>query len=127
MNKKDLTERDICSKFISPAVKRAGWDGMMQIREEVPIPDIERLGYTPTEAGFLALVAGHSGFFLRRHFNRYMHKEDGGLAHAFLTKALKKKHVQLLPSSAPLCFSSLLPHPLPPVRNQRVSRPADQE
>ncbi len=35
MNKKDLSERDICSKFISPAVKRAGWDGMMQIREEV--------------------------------------------------------------------------------------------
>src|ERR1017187_6501666 len=35
MNKKDLTERDICSKFVGPAVKRAGWDGMMQIREEV--------------------------------------------------------------------------------------------
>src|ERR1700685_4583823 len=35
MNKKDLTELDICSKFIGPAVKRAGWDGMMQIREEV--------------------------------------------------------------------------------------------
>src|SRR3984885_2116494 len=35
MNKKDLSERDICSKFISPAVKRAGWDGMMQMREEV--------------------------------------------------------------------------------------------
>ena len=35
MNKKDLTERDICSKFIGPAVKRAGWDRMMQIREEV--------------------------------------------------------------------------------------------
>jgi type I restriction enzyme R subunit len=35
VNKKDLSERDICSKFISPAVKRAGWDGMMQIREEV--------------------------------------------------------------------------------------------
>src|ERR1700755_2331329 len=35
MNKQDLTERDICSKFISPAVKMAGWDGMMQIREEV--------------------------------------------------------------------------------------------
>jgi hypothetical protein len=34
MNKKDLSERDICSKFIGPAVKRAGWDGMMQIREE---------------------------------------------------------------------------------------------
>lgn len=62
-----------------------------------PIPDIERLGYTPREAGFLALVAAHSGFFLRRHFNHYLHKEDGGLAHSFLTKALKKKHIKLLP------------------------------
>jgi type I restriction enzyme, R subunit len=35
MNKKDLSERDICSKFISPAVKVAGWDEMTQIREEV--------------------------------------------------------------------------------------------
>ena len=35
MNKKDLSERDVCSKFIGPAIKRAGWDGMMQIREEV--------------------------------------------------------------------------------------------
>ncbi|MGA3169050.1 MAG: DEAD/DEAH box helicase family protein [Terriglobia bacterium] len=34
MNKKDLSERDICSKFISPAVKRAGWDEMTQVREE---------------------------------------------------------------------------------------------
>jgi type I restriction enzyme R subunit len=31
MNEKDLSERDICSKFLGPAVKRAGWDGMMQI------------------------------------------------------------------------------------------------
>ena len=30
--KKDLSERDICSKFVGPAVKRASWDGMMQIR-----------------------------------------------------------------------------------------------
>lgn len=35
LNKKDLSERDICSKFTGPAVKRAGWHGMMQIREEV--------------------------------------------------------------------------------------------
>jgi len=35
MNQKDLSDRDICSKFISPAFKRAGWDGRMQIREEV--------------------------------------------------------------------------------------------
>jgi type I restriction enzyme R subunit len=35
MNKKDLSERDICSKFISPSVQHAGWDPMTQIREEV--------------------------------------------------------------------------------------------
>lgn len=35
MNKKDLSERDICTKFITPAVKQAGWDEMSQIREEV--------------------------------------------------------------------------------------------
>lgn len=35
MDKRSLTERDICSKFILPAVKRAGWDEMLQVREEV--------------------------------------------------------------------------------------------
>src|SRR3982074_1518275 len=35
MNKKDFSERDICTKFITPAVKQAGWDEMSQIREEV--------------------------------------------------------------------------------------------
>ncbi|MER8398011.1 EcoAI/FtnUII family type I restriction enzme subunit R [Mesorhizobium sp. M1348] len=35
MDKRSLTERDICTKFILPAVKRAGWDEMMQVREEV--------------------------------------------------------------------------------------------
>ncbi len=35
MDKKSLTERDICTKFISPALRQAGWDEMQQIREEV--------------------------------------------------------------------------------------------
>jgi type I restriction enzyme, R subunit len=34
MNKKTLTERDICTKFITPALQKAGWDLMEQIREE---------------------------------------------------------------------------------------------
>jgi type I restriction enzyme R subunit len=34
-NKKNLSERDICTKFITPAVKQAGWDVLSQIREEV--------------------------------------------------------------------------------------------
>ena len=35
MNKKDLSERDICSKFIWPAVNGAGWYLQIQIREQV--------------------------------------------------------------------------------------------
>ena len=35
MNKKLLSERDICTKFITPAVRSAGWDELLQIREEV--------------------------------------------------------------------------------------------
>ena len=35
MNKKSLSERDICTKFITPALRKAGWDEITQIREEV--------------------------------------------------------------------------------------------
>ncbi|HBU69654.1 MAG TPA: restriction endonuclease [Elusimicrobia bacterium] len=34
-NKKELSERDICTKFILPALVKAGWDVEKQIREEV--------------------------------------------------------------------------------------------
>ncbi len=34
-DKKELSERDICSKFITPAITNAGWDLLTQIREEV--------------------------------------------------------------------------------------------
>jgi type I restriction enzyme, R subunit len=33
--KKDLSERDICTKFINPALVQAGWDLLSQVREEV--------------------------------------------------------------------------------------------
>ena len=35
MDKQRLSERDICTKFITPALRMAGWDEMAQIREEV--------------------------------------------------------------------------------------------
>jgi type I restriction enzyme R subunit len=34
INKKQLSERDICTKFITPAIETAGWDINAQIREE---------------------------------------------------------------------------------------------
>ncbi|WPJ96967.1 DEAD/DEAH box helicase family protein [Coraliomargarita algicola] len=39
MNKKDLSERDICTKFINPSIKSAGWDIDTQVREEVGFTD----------------------------------------------------------------------------------------
>ena len=35
LDKSALSERDICSKFITPALTGAGWDLQTQIREEV--------------------------------------------------------------------------------------------
>jgi len=35
MNKKQMSEQDIRSKFITPAIVEGGWDLLTQIREEV--------------------------------------------------------------------------------------------
>ena len=35
LDKRLLSERDICTKFITPALRQAGWDELLQIREEV--------------------------------------------------------------------------------------------
>lgn len=37
MDKKSLSERDICTKFITPALEVAGWDIATQVREEFPL------------------------------------------------------------------------------------------
>lgn len=39
INKAKLTETDIITKFILPAVKNEGWDDMTQIRQEVKLRD----------------------------------------------------------------------------------------
>ncbi|MCE3237648.1 MAG: hsdR3 [Gammaproteobacteria bacterium] len=38
-SKKDLSERDICTKYINPALEKAGWDMQTQVREEVFFTD----------------------------------------------------------------------------------------
>lgn len=35
MDKKALSERDICTKFITPAITKGGWDVQVQVRENV--------------------------------------------------------------------------------------------
>lgn len=37
INKKELSETDICDLFITPAIKNAGWDPVNQIRREVTL------------------------------------------------------------------------------------------
>lgn len=39
MNKKNLSERDICTKFITPAVEKSGWNKLTQLLEEVSFTD----------------------------------------------------------------------------------------
>ncbi|MBK8953933.1 MAG: DEAD/DEAH box helicase family protein [Saprospiraceae bacterium] len=39
MSKKSLSERDICTKFITPALEKAGWDKQIQLLEEVSFTD----------------------------------------------------------------------------------------
>ncbi len=39
MNKKNLSERDICTKFITPAVEKSGWNKLNQLLEEVTFTD----------------------------------------------------------------------------------------
>lgn len=39
MTKQAFSERDICTKFITPAVQQAGWNLHTQVREEYPVSD----------------------------------------------------------------------------------------
>ncbi|MEP1890353.1 MAG: type I restriction endonuclease, partial [Cyclobacteriaceae bacterium] len=39
MSKKDLSERDICTQYINPALVKAGWNIKKQVREEVTFTD----------------------------------------------------------------------------------------
>jgi type I restriction enzyme, R subunit len=39
MDQQQLSERDICTKYITPALERSGWDILTQIREEFSLTD----------------------------------------------------------------------------------------
>lgn len=39
IDKKKLSERDICTKFITPAIQQSGWDIQRQVREEYTFTD----------------------------------------------------------------------------------------
>jgi len=39
IDKKSLSERDICTKYITPAIVKSGWDKNTQFLEEVSFTD----------------------------------------------------------------------------------------
>ncbi len=59
-----------------------------------PISVLESVGYTEREAAFLYLVAVHSGYFLRRHYGRFIQRERGAIAEQLLRKAVALGHLQ---------------------------------
>lgn len=61
-----------------------------------PISNIQSAGYTDREASFLYLVAAHSGYFLRRQFDQFIHRHSGAIAQNFLTKAKRLGHIATL-------------------------------
>jgi hypothetical protein len=59
-----------------------------------PIPVLESVGYTEREAAFLYLVALHSGYLLRRQYDRFIRRGRGAIAAQFLRKAVALGHLQ---------------------------------
>lgn len=61
---------------------------------------IQAFGYTEREAAFLALVALHSGYFLRRQFLYFIERESGQIVYNFIEKTAETlKHTITLPGS----------------------------
>jgi hypothetical protein len=61
-----------------------------------PVPVLQSAGYTEREAAFLYLVALHSGYFLRRQYDRFIQRSRGALAEQLLRKAAALGHLQSL-------------------------------
>lgn len=59
MNKKKLSEGDIITKYIIPAVEAAGWDREKQIRDEVNFTDCRIIAYAANGDGFINLGDRH--------------------------------------------------------------------
>ena len=58
---------------------------------------LEMLGYTPRQAQFLVLIALHGGYFLRRQYVTFTGTPHGQATVRFLTHAVSREHVRVLP------------------------------
>jgi hypothetical protein len=58
---------------------------------------LEGFGYTARQAQFLALVALHGGYFLRRQYVTFTGRAHGQAAVRFLANAIGRAHIRVLP------------------------------
>ncbi len=49
-------------------------------------------GYNPHQAAFLALVASHGGYFLRRQYVTFLGRQDGAVVTDLLQRVVQRKH-----------------------------------
>src|SRR5205807_3008527 len=57
---------------------------------------VERFGYTPRQAGFIVLVAIHSGYFVRRQFLNFAGLTNGVCTVDFLRELETRGHMRTL-------------------------------
>jgi hypothetical protein len=61
---------------------------------EERINAIERLGYTRSEAAFLATAALHGGYFVRRQFNAFIQRKRGWRAASLIERLIANRHAK---------------------------------
>src|SRR5689334_23975110 len=57
---------------------------------------LERFGYTSRQAAFLALVARHGGYFLRRQYVAFTGQSHGLATVRFLRRLVERRHARTL-------------------------------
>lgn len=67
----------------------------MNVTDRCPLP-LERFGYTSRQAAFLALVARHGGYFLRRQYVAFTRHSHGLATVRFLRHLIERHHARAL-------------------------------
>jgi len=111
MDKHGLSERDISTKFITPALRKAGWDEMLQIRATS-----RRFGRDEFVLSRLlwSIPTGSSVGRPNRFFGRYWPRQHlrilGDLPYATVSDRFRKSgrvvaHPKIIPDLLPIIFS----------------------
>ena len=88
--------------------------------DQTGINKLQALGYSALQAGFLWLVALHSGVFLRRQYLQFAGISSGKHATEFLKKLVESRHCRTFPLAGRIAFTKTCQ---PKSTGQRRARP----